>query len=117
MRKILKCGLIYKKDENTIEYENKGIGSNKFNHLLKKRHIVEKKKLLERIHVTLSISMSTNGKTSHKSIANVARTIAMSITNFLKGLMLLCKIRLWKRSWDSTLWVLLCHCICVILKG
>ncbi len=43
MRKILKCGLIYKKDENTIEYENKGIGSNKFNHLLKKRHIVEKK--------------------------------------------------------------------------
>jgi hypothetical protein len=85
--------------------------------LTKKKTYSRKKKLLERIHVTLSISMSTNGKTSHKSIANVARTIAMSITNFLKGLMLLCKIRLWKRSWDSTLWVLLCHCICVILKG
>jgi hypothetical protein len=114
MRKILKCWFIYKKEKNKTRYGNKGIGSNKLNCLLKKKQDIQQKKRTFRKD---SCYMNTDGKTTHRSIADVARTIAMSIVDFLKGLMLLCIIRLWKRSWDMTLWVLLCHYICVILRG
>jgi RNase P protein component len=49
------------------------------------KHIAKEKEFLERIHVALSISMNTNRKAACRSIANVARTIAMSIAYFLKG--------------------------------
>ncbi len=48
------------------------------------KHIVEEKEFLERIYVALSISMNTNRKAACRSIANVVRTIAMSIAYFLK---------------------------------
>jgi hypothetical protein len=45
----------------------------------KTKHIAKERELPKRIHVAPSISMNTNGKSTHRSIINVVRTIAMSI--------------------------------------
>jgi hypothetical protein len=49
------------------------------------KHIAKEREPPERIHVAPSISMNTNGKAAHRSIVNVAKTIAMSIAYFLKS--------------------------------
>ncbi len=44
MRKILKCWFIYRKDENTTKYGNKGTCSSNFNCLLKKKQKIQQKR-------------------------------------------------------------------------